>query len=162
MGRRGDWTEGGPRFWLGVLAVCVGIVAVVWVVTSFFDRSDERDRIEALREELRESRAVVDSCRQSVSREEMSFQEYDRRVDSLRQRVDRYESMTPGGVPADSYPRYMEAFDSYNRAVPDWAARADTLQAHWSACRETIREHNVLADSLRRLLEALTGEEEPG
>lgn len=161
MGRGGEWTKGGPRFWLGVLAVCVGIVVAVWLVASLFDRSDERERIETLREELRESRVAVDSCRQAVSREELAFQEYDRAVDSLRRRVEDYESMDPGGVPADSYPAYMETFDRYNRAIPDWTARADTLQAHWSTCRERIREHNVVADSLRRLLEALTGEERP-
>ena len=144
--------DGGPRFWLGVLVACVVVVVAVWGITSLFDDSEERARIEAVREELRVSRAAVDSCRMSVSREEVGFQDYDRRVDSLRQRVDRFESMDPAGVPADSYQVYMEAFEAYNRAVPDWAARADTLQAHWSACREAIREHNVLADSLRRLI----------
>ena len=147
--------DAGARFWLGVLAACVVIVGGVWGVASLFDTSDERERLEAMREELRVRRAVVDSCRVAVSREEMGFQEYDRRVDSLRRRVDRYESMDPGGVPADSYRVYMDAFESYNRAVPDWTARADTLQAHWSSCREAIRVHNVLADSLRRSLDAL-------
>lgn len=150
--------DGGARFWTGVFLVCVAIVGVVWAVTSLFDRSEELERVEAVREELRTRRAVVDSCRLAVSRREMEFDEYDRRVDSLRQRVERYESMAPSGVPADSYPMYMEAFESYNRAVPDWSARADTLQAHWRTCREAITEHNVVADSLRRLVEELSPE----
>lgn len=150
---------GGARFWLGVFVACVGIVAAVWLVTSLLDESDERARIEALQEELRSSRVRADSCRLAVSREEMDFEEYDRRVDSLRQRVERFESMAPDGVPADSYRVYMDAFESYNRAVPDWTARADTLQIRWRSCRETIREHNVLADSMRRLLERIEGED---
>lgn len=151
--------EGGARFWVGVVLACLGIVAAVWLVTSVFDESEQRARIEALREEVRSRRAAVDSCRLAVSREEMGFQEFDRRVDSLRQRVDGYEAMAPDGVPADSYGVYMEAFERYNRAVPDWTARADTLRAHWGACREATRAHNVLADSLRRLLERIRNDE---
>lgn len=150
--------DGGARFWLGVFVACVGIVAGVWLVTSLFDESEAVRRVETLREELRERRAAVDSCRLAVSQEEMGFEEYDRRVDSLRRRVEGLESLTPGGVPADSYPRYMDAFEAYNRAVPDWSARADTLQAHWRACREVVREHNVLADSLRRVVEEIRRE----
>lgn len=106
-----------------------------------------------LRNDLIRARALADSCAAALAEEEARFREYNARVDSLHDAVRGFEALHPAGVPADSYPRYLAAFDSYNVAVADWQARADSLQASWAACKEAVERHNALADSMRRILE---------
>ena len=136
---------------LAALVVMVGLVA--WRALG---DGRERREIEDLRSELRLLRTASDSCQVALAQEEMLFRDHDRRVDSLRAAVSEYESLHPEGVPADTYPGYLETFEAYNRAVPAWTMQVDSLQAHWEACRERVDAHNALADSLRLRLEALT------
>jgi len=105
-----------------------------------------------LRNDLLRARAFADSCASALAEEEARFRAYDARVDSLRDAVRGYEALHPRGVPADSYPNYLAAFDSYNVAVAGWQARADSLQATWAACTETVERHNELADSVRGIM----------
>lgn len=135
-----------PVLALVLLAVSVGL----WVM-RLGERAERREE-EQLRDELRVARVAVDSCRLEVARGEMAFRDHHDRVDSLRERVRGYEALDQRGVPADSYAVYMEVFERYNRSVQAWTQRADTLEAEWEACREIVRAHNVLADSVRTRL----------
>jgi len=105
-----------------------------------------------LRNDLLRARAAADSCAGALAAEEASFRAYDARVDSLRVAVRGFEALHPDGVPADSYPSYLAAFDSYNVAVAGWQARADSLRASWAACAEAIERHNALADSVGAIM----------
>lgn len=112
------------------------------------------EEAERLRAALRTHRAAADSCRQALAREEAAFRGYDRMVDSLRDVIAGLEALHSRGVPEGRYPEYLEAFERYNRSVPVWEARADTLEAHWQGCQEVARLHNRMADSARaRMLE---------
>lgn len=133
----------------GLVAVLAGGGYVAW---DLLGPPTPRERLTSLRDTLRARRAAADSCRRVLSYEEASFQDYDERIDSLRERVRGYEALDPEGVPADSYGIYLEAFDRYNDAVPGWEARAESLEAVWQECRALVREHNEMADSVRRLL----------
>ncbi|MFW6079943.1 MAG: hypothetical protein ACODAE_09995 [Gemmatimonadota bacterium] len=144
--------------WIKVLSLLVVLGAAIVVMRVLTAPSRAQIRLAEMREELRDARAVADSCMAALEREEAEFEEFDRRVDTLREIVQRYESADPDGVPADVYESYLEAFDRYNEAVPEWRARADTLRAHWSACDSTVRSFNALADSLRPRIEELRGE----
>lgn len=135
--------------------MAVGLAVAGVVGWGAFGDWRERREVETLREELRVLRSAADSCQVALAQEEMMFRDYDRRVDSLREEVSDYESLHPDGVPADTYPVYLETFERYNRAVPAWRMQVDSLQAHWEACRERVDAHNVHADSLRLRLEAL-------
>lgn len=134
----------------------VVVVVLVAAAAVVHRRLSSGARIEDLREELLRTRATADSCRNSLEREEGRFRAFEERVDSLRGRVEGFEEVHPEtggrGVPADSYETYMEAYQRYNRTIPAWEERADTLEARWERCRELVRRHNVLADSLRALL----------
>lgn len=140
------------------VAILSAVVVVVLVAAATFvhGRLTTRARIDDLREELFRARASADSCRTSLRREEGRFDAFEERVDSLRGRVEGFEEVHPEtggrGVPADSYETYMEAYERYNRTIPAWEERADSLEARWERCRAVVRRHNALADSLRALL----------
>jgi hypothetical protein len=104
-----------------------------------------------LRTGLLRARAAADSCVAALAAEEERFRAFGARVDSMREAVRGFETLDPAGVPVDSYARYLAAFDSYNAAAAAWPARADSLRAHWAACRDATELYNALVDSLRRL-----------
>lgn len=132
-----------------------GLVVGGSITVKFLIPASPRERLHALRIELTRLRSVADSCLEAVSEEEDTFRSLNTRLDSLRGRIDTLESLDVRGVPADSYDTYIEAFRRYNRGVPTWQPAADSLQAHWRACRALVQQHNVLADSARRLAEQL-------
>lgn len=112
------------------------------------------NRMEDLREQLRVLREEAEACEASLERENEIFQAYDGEVNVLRARVAELEALHPDGVPADSYAVYLAVLDRYNDAVPGWTERADGVRAAWERCRERVDAHNLLADSIRLLLEA--------
>jgi hypothetical protein len=105
-----------------------------------------------LQEELAAFRSSADSCNTRYGIVEARFRAVDQRIDSLRGVVLRYESMDPAGVPGDQYAEYLEAFDAYNEAVPEWEVRADSVELLHARCRLMTEGHNELADSLRTQL----------
>lgn len=135
-----------PLFWI---AVALLAAAFAWELYSL---RQPPDIITPLREELRVLRAAADSCRNALDADQMRFDAYDETVDSMQARVRSLEGIDPRGVPADSYDVYLGAFDRYNESVEGWTERADTVRARWERCRVATEEHNVLADSLRRIL----------
>ncbi len=138
-----------------VILAAVGALLVAWLGWRSWDRWRTARELEALHDRVQALRAQADSCRVAVNQEEVLFREYDHRVDSLRRAVDDFERMRPDGVPADTYPSYLETFRRYNSSVPAWRMQVDTLRAHWEACRATAESHNVLVDSLRDRLQEL-------
>lgn len=102
-----------------------------------------------LRQELALFRAAADSCNDAYAVLEADFRRYEARVDSLREAVRDYESRDPDGVPGEAYPEYLETFDAYNDAVPEWEARTDSLATQRDRCRSLTERHNALADSAR-------------
>ena len=133
---------------LVVLALLVtGALAVGRIV----EQSRERARFEAMRERLGELRRDAEDCRLVLAREEDAFRRFARRVDSLRSAVRGYED--DGGVPEEVYEEYLAVFDRYNEAVPRWEARADSLRDFEAECRALVETHNLLADSVRAVLE---------
>lgn len=135
-----------------VLLPAVVLLVIGSIVLEVRRGSEPRDPGVRLRNDLIRARRSADSCTTALSEEEERFRAYNARVDSLRDAVRGYEALHPAGVPADSYPSYLAAFDSYNVAVGGWQARADSLQATWAACTELVERHNALADSARRLI----------
>jgi hypothetical protein len=136
---------------------------IVWLVSgaallamagilSLADVLHERDGVTALRDSLAVLRAAADSCRVAVDDDQAGLHEYSERLDSLRGRVRGLEAHDPRGVPADSFGIYMEVFERYNDSARAWDARVDSLQAGLQRCRAVTESHNMLADSLRRLL----------
>jgi hypothetical protein len=112
------------------------------------------EELEPLRQELALFRASVDTCTSEYQELEASFTAYERQVDSLRQLIREFESLDPEGVPGDRYAEYLEVFDAYNNAVPDWDGHTRALEAQRSRCESLTVQHNSLADSARsRLIE---------
>lgn len=143
------------RSWKVALVAGAALVVLALAAWMTWKRASPRREARRLQQELRTRRAAVDSCRRALSQEEAEFREYDEHVDSLRERVERYEELHPDGVPSDSFDAYMEAFGRYNDAVPRWEARAESLRVRWSECRGRAEEHNELADTLRELLDEI-------
>lgn len=138
-----------------IIRVLLPALVLLTLVSIGFEvrrRARPRDPGVRLRNDLLRARAAADSCASVLADEEARFRAYDARVDSLRDVVRSFEALDPAGVPADSYPSYLAAFDSYNVAVEGWQARADSLQATWAACTETVERHNELADSVRGIM----------
>lgn len=140
------------------LIVLAILVAAVLIERLFMSSGTDEARLSRLRQEIRAARVEADSCMAVLRSEDARFQAFDRRVDSLRESVRTYESMDTAGVPAEEYERYLDAFDAYNEAVPVWRERADSLRARSARCRTLVEHHNLLADSLRPLIEDVRAE----
>ena len=116
------------------------------------ERQQAAAEITHLREELYRARAGSDRCRSSLVNSESSLRLLGLTIDSLRSRVDSFETMDGRGVPAGRYGEYLEIFDSYNDSVEVWETRERRLRAAEASCRATIEEHNAFSDSLQRVL----------
>lgn len=104
-----------------------------------------------------EARAGVDACFVERDRAQSIFNQTDRVVDSLRTVVEDAEIPLPQGgrgVEEARYPEYLGTIEVYNLSVREWTAAADSLQAIDARCRPLVETHNLLVDSLTRILEA--------
>ncbi len=134
-------------------AATLGVgAAIVMGSMRLVERRRTDDEITRLREELYRARAGSNRCRSSLANSESSLRQLGLTIDSLRSRVDGFETMDGRGVPSGRYEEYLELFDSYNDSVELWEARERRLRAVDAACRATIEEHNALSDSLQRVL----------
>jgi chromosome segregation ATPase len=136
----------------------VGVIAVAVLLVTGARRILERQRttreVNRLREELYRARAGADRCRASLLNSESSIRDLSAAIDSLRDRVDDFETGEGGtrSVPAERYQEYLETFERYNDSVAVWESREQRLRAAEASCRETIETHNALSDSLQRVL----------
>ncbi len=136
-----------------LMAVAV-LVAGALVVTGgqrIVERQRTANEINRLREELYRARVSSDRCQRSLSSSEAALLRLSETIDSLRGRVESYETVD-GGVPAARYDEYLEVFESYNDSVSAWEERERRLRSAEAACRATIEGHNALSDSLQRVL----------
>lgn len=135
------------------------LLAAVYAVFGFrawLQNQRTLQSIEALRSEVLEARVAADRCASDLSLAESVFRQKNAEVDSLRREVDAAERPLPGGgrgVDAEGYDDYLATFDRYNAAVGEWERQADEIREREGACRELVESHNLLADSLRRVLE---------
>lgn len=136
------------------LLVFLTLAALGAVAFQIMGPPSTRETIEAARDSLRVLRNEAEACRAGIRQGEVEFRDYEGEVAALRERIRNLESLHPDGVPGDSYAIYLDLVNSFNLAVPDWSERVDTLRAGWSSCREVVEAHNVMADSLQRLLDA--------
>lgn len=108
--------------------------------------------INRLREELYRARAASDRCRSSLVTSESSLLALTATIDSLRNRVDSFEALANGQVPANRYDEYLTIFDSYNDSVTAWETRSERLRTAEASCRSVIERHNSVSDSIQQLL----------
>lgn len=132
-------------------ALVVGLLIVVGI-QRVVERQQTAERITALREELYRARVASDRCRSSLQTSEASLLALGQTIDSLRTRVEEYESMDGRGVPAERYDEYLGVFDQYNDSVAVWEGRERRLRSAETSCRATIEQHNELSDSLQTVL----------
>jgi len=150
--------SGGPRRRLLALGVIAGAAFTAWGVRSALEQRALRAEIDAIRGELLMLRVSSADCQAALAEEELLFRHFAAEVDSLRDAVGLYEALDVRGVPGEQYESYLELFDRYNRSVPEWRRQAEALQVNWASCQRVTQSHNVLADSLRRRVEALTSD----
>lgn len=145
----------------GRLVASVAVVAatsLLLVVARYLGSPDEAALLVGeVRDEIVATRDSVETCTAAVAAEEARFRAHDRHVESLREVVRSFESADGERVPANQYGGYLTAFDSYNEAVREWHERADSLRARSDGCRALAEHHNVLVDSLQRLVGAGNG-----
>ena len=134
---------------LGIGLLAGGGVAVgfhVWAEHS------PRARAEAQRDELRSVRSALDECVGELDRRVARFWDHEERTTQLRARIESLESLDPEGVPADVYDEYMEAFDGFNEAIPEWEALTDSVRSQEQRCEKLADRHNEKGAELRRFL----------
>jgi hypothetical protein len=102
-----------------------------------------------MREDLYRARVASDRCRSSLVTSESSLLTLTETIDSLRARVDSFEALGDGQVPADRYDEYLTVFDSYNDSVSAWETRSERLRTAEASCRSVIESHNALSDSIQ-------------
>jgi hypothetical protein len=108
--------------------------------------------ITRLREELYRARVTSDRCRSSLLSSESSLLTLTGIIDSLRSRVDSFEALGAGRVPADRYHEYLGVFDAYNDSVATWETRSERLRSAEASCRSVIEHHNAVSDSIQDVL----------
>lgn len=135
------------RSWL------IAAVLLIVIIIAFRGvRGMRKDPHAELRDAISSLRASSDSCRWDVENRAADLRVYNRQIDSIRARVRELEALDRRGVPVDSYRVYMRTFNEYNDSVAAWAPREDTVRALDARCRAIAETHNVLADSLRKLV----------
>lgn len=128
------------------------IVAVVVLVFRGLRGLGSGDPHAALRATIAELRTQADSCRVDVNSSVGALRAYDQRLDSMRDRVRELEALDQRGVPADSYAIYMTAFTAYNDSAAAWPPLEQAVRDLDADCRAVAEHHNILTDSLRRLV----------
>jgi len=113
-----------------------------------------QERVEDMRERLRERRFAVNSCLSEMGADELAVEIRLADTESLRSRITALESLDPRGVPADSFPLYSELVDRFNAAVAAWDTLGTEARSSRDECRAFVQAHNSLSDSLRALLAA--------
>jgi hypothetical protein len=144
--------RGWVKIGLGVaLAVSTTVVLIVGV-RRFIDQRRTTAQVTQLRDELYRARIASDRCRNGLAGSEASLQTLTATIDSLRSRVDSFEALGGGNVPAGLYDEYLGAFDSYNDSVAVWDIRSERLLIADASCRTVIEDHNMLTDSIQSVL----------
>jgi len=133
-----------------------GLVVIATLYSAWAERRDARDsplaRAEEVRVQVRAAQSAVDLCLARLAVSETRFREQARQTEVLQGRIRRLEGMDPRGVPADSYPEYLETVERFNAAIEGWELRGEVLEDRQQECRGLVEARNVLADSLRGLL----------
>ena len=143
----------GVKIGLGI-ALAVSTLAVLVVGgRRFVDQRQTTTEITRLRDELYRARVASDRCRNSLTGSEASLRTLTVVIDSLRSRVDSFEALGGGRVPAERYDDYLAAFDGYNDSVAAWDVRSERLRTAETSCRAVIEGHNALGDSIQAILE---------
>lgn len=138
---------------IGVVVATSTLALLIFGTQRFLDQQRLTDEIERLRQELYRARVGSDRCRSSLATSESGLRDLTGTIDSLRSRVDSFEALVGGGVPAERYEEYLDVFDAYNDSVASWEIRSERLQTAETACRDLIEEHNELRDSIQAVLE---------
>lgn len=134
--------------WLAAVILVLAVAGVYTVARSLRQPA----ALALARDSLQTLRAAADSCHAALEEGQAGLHEYSAFLDSTRARVLELESHDSRGVPADSYGIYMRIFEQYTDSAAAWAERVEFLQADHERCRVVTEAHNVMADSVRRLL----------
>jgi len=136
-----------------VLALFLSAVSLLFVGAGRLIESQRTTQeVNRLREELYRARVASNRCRNSLVTSESSLLTLTATIDSLRDRVDSFEALGNGQVPADRYDEYLAIFNSYNDSVANWDTRSERLRTAEAACRTVIERHNALSDSILETL----------
>lgn len=146
----------GPTRWIVGLFLLLAAVYTALGVRAWLRNQRTLAYIEDLRGEVMAARTAADGCASELALAESVFRQQDAEVDSLRRVVESAEAPLPGGgrgVDAREYDAYLESFDEYNAAVGEWEAQVEGIRTREGECRTLVERHNLLTDSLRRVLE---------
>jgi len=144
---------GGIKFVIGAVIAVSTVVVLIVGMRRFVEQRRLTDEINRLRDDLYRARVSADRCRNSLSGSEAALHTLTTTIDSLRARVDSFEALGGGNVPAARYDEYLSVFDAYNDSVASWEVRTERLRSAEAACRAVIEEHNALSDSIQAVLE---------
>lgn len=145
--------SGWIRIVVGSLIATSTVVVLFVGVRRFVEQRRLNDELNRLREDLYRARVSADRCQNSLAGGEAALQALTDAVDSLRSRVDSFEALGGGNVPARVYDEYLTVFEAYNDSVASWEIRSERLLTAEASCRDVIREHNALSDSIQAVLE---------
>jgi hypothetical protein len=109
-------------------------------------------QVHRMREDLYRARSASDRCRSSLLSSESSLLVLTGTLDSMRSRVDSFEALGNGRVPADLYDEYLTLFEGYNDSVSAWETRSERLRTAEASCRVVIEGHNALSDSIQQVI----------
>lgn len=133
-----------------VLVLLGSAVSLLFLGTRrLIDGQRTRARVTRLRDDLYRARVASDRCRSSLVTSESSLLALTVTIDSMRERVDSFEALGEGRVPANRYDEYLEMFDNYNDSVSSWETRSERLRVAEASCRSMIERHNALSDSIQ-------------
>ena len=137
---------------MSLAAIAVGVLFLLGSM-RIVERQQTAAEINRLRDDLYRSRLASDRCRGSLQTSETALRSLGLTIDSLRNKVDSFEALGGGRVPAELYDEYLGIFDGYNDSVGVWEGRERRLRSAEEACRATIEGHNAITDSLQTVLE---------
>jgi len=144
--------RGTARIALAAVVLLSAATVVILGTRRLIEGQRATAEINRLREELYRARVASDRCRSALVTSESSLLTLTVTIDSLRNRVDSFEALGGGRVPADRYDEYLAIFNSYNDSVAAWETRSERLRTADASCRSVIEAHNAISDSIQQVL----------
>jgi hypothetical protein len=140
-----------PRFMLMILLVVVGVKLSEQLYRWVAFR-DERRQVGELRERLLDSGAELTLSRAESRRLRQAMEEEDRRLETERRALLRYNRYSHGGfLPTALYDTYKKELERYNGHVVERNRRLRDYQQAHDRYAVAVDRYNARADSVRDL-----------
>lgn len=136
------------RFIGGIVGIVLvfGLINGVLYVGQNWAKSDDRARLEQLKQRLASEESAIRAMETSLQTEERTLDGLSSSIASSAARIEYLERQYPYGIPSSVYSSYSLAIDNHNLLVADYNARIEGYQPAFSRYESAIVRYNQLVE----------------